>query len=96
MRNKFKFRNIFDINGTATLNSKIKTPNLKFSVLSYNLLADLYCKPSTYDYVKDESYLNKDYRLKQHFEDFSFLKPDIACLQEIEKPTFDLLQYKFS
>lgn len=86
MNHKFKFRHILDINQNplVTQKGKKKSP-VQFSVLTYNILANLYARPKTFSYLKDSSYLKRKYREDLHFKDITELKADIVCLQEVER-----------
>ena len=61
--------------------------------MSYNILANSLLKKyqTGYSYVLDQKYLDPDYRLDLLVKDLEELLPDIMCLQEVDKETFEEL-----
>jgi hypothetical protein len=57
-----------------------KSDNRHFMVMSYNVLAPLYCTQDRYRFT-DPRYLNWEYRRSRILDEITFYAPDFVCLQ---------------
>lgn len=78
----------FVTNARASVNS---APEQRFTLVSYNILADCHAQRSPYAWTPREC-LTQEFRHKLLLEELDFLQADIVCLQEVGPAYFPTLQ----
>lgn len=78
----------FVANARASVNS---APEQRFTLVSYNILADCHAQRSPYAWTPREC-LAQEFRHKLLLEELDFLQTDIVCLQEVGTAYFPTLQ----
>jgi len=68
--------------------SEHPSEEVTFKVLSYNCLAPIYCTRAMYPYVAPYA-LEWDYRKFNILREILRYRPEVICLQEVEKPDFE-------
>ena len=61
---------------------------LRFSLMTYNCLAEVYCNKKMYPYC-DEGHVAWNFRKKNLLAEIVEMSPDIACLQEVQADHFN-------
>ncbi|KAJ3018523.1 UNVERIFIED_CONTAM: Glucose-repressible alcohol dehydrogenase transcriptional effector [Siphonaria sp. JEL0065] len=64
-----------------------KPDNRHFMIMSYNVLAPMYCTDSRYSHSKTDI-LDWDHRRKMILDEIAFYSPDFICLQELPPSDF--------
>lgn len=59
--------------------------NQDFTLLCYNILADMYARPSWFNYAKPE-HLDWSFRRRILKRELLYYKSDVVCLQEVQAP----------
>ncbi|KAJ3410532.1 Glucose-repressible alcohol dehydrogenase transcriptional effector [Chytridiales sp. JEL 0842] len=64
-----------------------KADNRHFMVMSYNVLAPMYCTDSRY-HMSDPKFLDWEHRRTKILDEIAFYSPDFVCLQELPPSDF--------
>ncbi|KAJ3205279.1 Glucose-repressible alcohol dehydrogenase transcriptional effector, partial [Dinochytrium kinnereticum] len=64
-----------------------KADSRHFMVMSYNVLAPMYCTESRYN-KSERKFLDWDYRRRRILDEIAFYAPDFVCLQELPPSDF--------